>query len=572
MLKRGIYAVVACALSVGLGRVSAQDKFSYPGCTDVSQTDFNQVTVLDKSKDATLDEVIRFSVTKDGSVFFAERGGSIKVVKPAGTVVKLGKVNSFPTTSQLGKQVNNINNEFGLVGLAADPDFETNHFLYVTYQTPAGVDSTHLSRITVANDVLDMASEKVLLSWPTQKDYCCHTGGDIRIDSKGDLWVSVGNNTLNAADDNAATAYVDASIPNSAADDNGHSANTNDLRGKILRIHPTADGKYTIPAGNFKEYFASMYTADQLAKIRPEIYTMGHRNPYTIAVDDVTGLLSWGDVGPDVNGMTEELNLVSHPGFMGWPYFVGAVGNPNYVFKLNKNPASPENTSVNNTGVQKLPPAEGAIIGYQQAAAITGPIYHYSPSQTSPKKLPGQFDGKWFVTDWKNDGFISAVTLGNNATSVVSKTKFFTGAGGGFLHPIQVSIGPDGMMYVLDYYNLYNFGTFKGQKGVMDTPFSTTPPKLYRIEFKGTPCAATTALNENRFARAESGMKGLINLGLNGNRIVTVPLGAKIVRLYDLQGKLAWESKVSNSNGLYSQSLDVPASLGNGVYRVKFSF
>lgn len=566
MLNRGDYAAAACVLSLFTGNGLAQDKFSYPDCPDVSQADFTKVTILDKSKDATLDEVTRFSVAKDGSVYFAERGGAIKVLKPNGTVVKVGKVDAFPTTSGLnktGNTVNNTNNEYGLVGLALDPNFETSRFLYVSYQTPGTMDSTRLSRFTVNADALDMGSEKVLLSWPTQKDYCCHTGGGIQIDSKGDLWVSIGNNTLNPASDLAANAYVDASFPNSVADDQGHAANTNDLRGKILRIHPTADGKYTIPAGNLKDFYASMYSADDLKKIRPEIYTMGHRNPYTISVDDVTGWLAWGDVGPDGVGTTEEYNLVSHPGFMGWPYFVGAIENPNYVFKLAKDPAAPMNTSANNTGVQKLPPAQAAIYGYSQSAAITGPIYRFSTAQTSSKKLPGQLDGKWFVTDWKQGGAISAITLDNAGSKVVSKTKFFTGTGGGFVHPIQVSIGPDGVMYVLDYNNLYNFVA----SGGMAVPFSSSPPKLFRLEYNGAACMPSVSLKDRMLANQRSGETPLIQLGLDGSRSIPIPTGFKSIRLYDLRGKLAWQG--ANAAG---SRVKVPSSIAKGLYRAKFDF
>src|SRR5256885_14651820 len=71
------------------------------------------------------------------------------------------------------------------------------------------------------------------------------------------------------------------------------SANTNDLRGKIIRIHPEPDGAYTIPEGNL--------FPKGTAKTRPEIYTMGSRNPYRISVDQHTGFLYWGEVGPDAN-------------------------------------------------------------------------------------------------------------------------------------------------------------------------------------------------------------------------------------------------------------------------------
>lgn len=566
--KWALAAIVAGWGASGIAR--GQDTFSAPNCTDVSQANFNKVSVLDKNKDPNLDEVTRFAVAKDGSIYFSERGGNIKMLSADGnTVTKLGKVNSYPTSSPLHQKVNNINNEFGLVGFTIDPNFETNHWIYVDYQM-ASADSSHLSRFTITGNQLDMGSEKVILSWPTQKNYCCHTGGDIRIDGKGDLWISVGNNTLNPGNgmgDADSAAYIDTRYPD--ADDEGHSANSNDLRGKILRIHPNADGSYTVPSGNLKDYYASMYSAADLAKIRPEIYTMGHRNPYTISVDDEKGLLTWGDVGPDMGWQTEELNLVTHPGFMGWPYFAGAEGNPHYQYKAApiKDPAAPMNTGIHNTGVQKLPPAQGAIYGYTQAAAITGPIYRYNPAQTSPKKLPGQFDGVWFVTDWKNAGTIYAHKLNSDYTKVVSRTRFFTGPGGGFIHPLEIYIGPDGVMYVLDYYNLYNFIS----DGSMPVPFSPNPPRIFRIEYTGAPCVPPVSLRHEAAQRFQKAKNGLIHLGWDSVRQIEVPLGFSGFTLYDLQGKVVYSARASERKDAYSQFLSVPAEIGSGLFKIRYT-
>jgi cytochrome c len=575
MLMKGNWAMAASLAVLGIvGTGRSQDKFSAPNCTDVSQADFTRVVLLDKSKDPNLDEVTRFAVAKDGSIYFSERGGTIKVLSPSGTVTTLGKVNSFPTSLPLRKDVNNHNNEFGLVGFTLDPNFETNHWIYVVYQTPGLVDSTHLSRIPVTGNKLDSASEKVILAWPTQKNYCCHTGGDIKFDNKGDLWISVGNNTLNPKDgtDADSASYIDTQYPD--ADDEGHAANSNDLRGKILRIHPlaspSADGKwYSIPAGNLKEYYASRYSTDELARIRPEIYTMGHRNPYTISVDDAKGLLTWGDIGPDKGWATEELNLVTHPGFMGWPYFAGAEGNPHYQFKTApiKDPAAPMNTGKNNTGVQKLPPAQGAIYGYNQAAAITGPIYRYDPAQTSPKKLPGQFNDVWFTSDWKMGETIWAMTLNADNTKYMTRTKFYTNGAGGLVHPLQITIGPDGMFYVLDYVNMYNFTATGG----MPVPFSNSPPRIFRLEFNGQPCAVASPIRAQAASPFKSGKKGLIHLGWGSERMVEVPLGYRSFALYDLQGKRIWSARVGSRKDAYSQFVPVPAGIGSGLFKVQFS-
>ena len=98
------------------------------------------------------------------------------------------------------------------------------------------------------------------------------------------------------------------------------SGNTNDLRGKILRINPENDGTYTIPEGNL--------FPDGMEKTRPEIYVMGNRNPYRISVDKKTGFLYWGEIGPDAGKTSPdrgpegfvEFNQARKPGIYGWPF------------------------------------------------------------------------------------------------------------------------------------------------------------------------------------------------------------------------------------------------------------
>ncbi len=436
-----------------------------------------------------------------------------------------------------------------------DPNFATNHFIYVDYE-PANPDVMNISRFTLNGDVLDMTSEKVLLSFPMQKDYCCHTGGGMQFDNKGNLFISVGDN-LNIND-----TYVNEA--DAITDDQSHAANTNDYRGKILRIHPTPEGSYTVPAGNFKEYFASMWSAADQAKVKPEIYTVGHRNPYTISVDTLKNLLTWGDVGPDEGWATEELNSVSKPGFEGWPYFAGAEGNPHYFYRLNKNAATPMNLSPNNTGVQALPPAVGATIGYNQSAAITGSIYRYSSNQTSPKKLPPHFDGKWFISDFKA-GWFHVASLDDAGTNVTATANFL----GGLEGPLQVTIGPDGMLYVLEYGTFYNFTSAGGTEPGAG---STGKTQLSRYEYSGPACVAAASIQDQADARANaaSGKVGmLLNLGDASQRIVSLPLGARGFRLYDLQGKGIWHFQGSAKS---AANVSIPVSLGNGLYQVKFEY
>ena len=174
------------------------------------------------------------------------------------------------------------------------------------------------------------------------------------------------------------------------------SGNSNDLRGKILRIKINEDGSYSIPDGNL--------FPKGTANTRPEIYVMGNRNPYRISVDKKNGYLYWGEVGPDASNDSldtrgprgyDELNQAKKAGYFGWPLFVGnnypyyeydyATGTKGSKF----DPAKPINNSPNNTGVKELPPVSPAFIWYPYAVspdfpemgtggrnAMAGPAYY----------------------------------------------------------------------------------------------------------------------------------------------------------------------------------------------------
>jgi cytochrome c len=541
-------------LAAGLGLmlaqwVDAQISLPYTGCTAVTSSDFKPVTIVDKTIDPTLVDPTRFYVTKTSDVYFMNRDGSMKIKKAAGTIIDMGKIPVPPLFSvgiQRVKLSSGDENEFGLTGFTLDPQFETSPYIYVHYQV-RNPDELRISRIPVVNDKLDLPNEKVLIRQPWQFTYCCHTGGDMQFDDKGDLWISVGNNTRNPSVTDA-DGYVDETSPD--ADDQAHAANTNDLRGKILRIHPQPDGTYTIPPGNLKDTYASLWTAEELAKVKPEIYSMGHRNPYTISVDPITGWLMWGDVGPDNGFKSEEFNLTDKAGFFGWPYFAGSnISNPNYSFRLNKNPEAPINTSPNNTGVQKLPPAIPAIVGYMQSCAITGPIYRYNRYPTSAKKVPPHFDGKWFGTDF-NAGWIKVFTPSADGKTVASELEFWPDRT--LDRPIYLNIGQDGMLYSMSYGRDY---------WAQVTPNT----KLIRWEYQGAECAGPIAVKQMRTFRAPSTQ--WISIGANQSRQLSLPKGTQSVALYNLQGKKVWESKVSASS-----ALTLPIHFANGLYRAKMDF
>jgi len=419
---------------------------------------FTRVVLAEK-----LDEPIELTVLPgaDERVVFIERHGYVNLYKRADATVR--RIATIPVST---KYADSSQAEDGLLGLAADPNFATNGWLYM-YYSPAGPDAKNvLARFTMVGDSLDLASKKVLLEIPTQRRACCHTGGSIAFDAHGNLYLSTGDNT-NPFKTNYAP--LDERPGRDPWDGQKGSANTNDLRGKILRIHPEPDGTYTIPDGNL--------FPKGMAKTRPEIYTMGHRNPYRIAVDKHTGFVYWGEVGPDADNDSaghgprgyDEINQARGPGNYGWPYFVGNNQAYNHTRFLDSittetgplfDPAHPVNKSPNNTGRDTLPPARGAFIWYPYApspdfpivgtggrTAEAGPVFYRDDFKDAPRAFPQYYDGKLFIYEFMRH-WIMAVTMDRNG-DLVSIEQFMPNSK--FAAPIEMEFAPSGDMYILEY-------------------------------------------------------------------------------------------------------------------------
>lgn len=529
----------------------AQPRWSYPNCPDITAADFRKVNLVTRDPSATktpnvtvtdntITEPVRLSVAKDGRVFWVERGGKIKIWKPGppATVLTAGSISVFSKHPISPGQ----NGEMGVHGIVLDPDFANNKWLYLHYAPLSGGDVWHVSRFTMSSsnpDQIDLGSEKVLITTPAQRRTCCHTGGAMMFDGKGDLWITMGNNTTNPSI-SAADGYVKEGDPD--ADDQGHAANTNDLRGKILRIHPTADGKYTIPPGNL--------FAPGRDSTRPEIYVMGLRNGYSIFVDRYTGWVTWGDIGPDNGWETEEYNLFTSPGNAGWPYFAGAVGNPHYSFRLNKDPEAPMNLSSNNKGIKKLPPARGAIFGYVQSAAVSGPIYYYDGSLESKVKLPPHFNKKWFLSDFSSNE-LKVAEVNANGTGIVGTPQLLNKDTRG---PLHYEIGPDGALYIVEYGKQYFAGT-------ADT-------KISRLEYTGTCFPSTpvpTSVWDEKLIRTG---RLVADRNLLLHRDVEIPKGIKALKLFEINGKVVWEYKVT---GIENGKVRIPDHVkSSGILKVKY--
>ncbi|MBD0349674.1 MAG: ThuA domain-containing protein, partial [Flavisolibacter sp.] len=336
-----------------------------------------------------LNEPMELAVAPDGRVFFTERAGKFYVYDPVAKKTKL--LYNFPAKA-VEKYLN------GLIGITLDPDFRNNNYIYFFYSSNTGAQyHQNISRFKLTADGnLDTTSEKVIIKIPIDLEVSAHTGGSLAWDKDKNLYISTGDNTTPFASDGYAP--LDERPDRLVYDAQRSAGNPNDLRGKILRIHPEADGSYTIPEGNL--------FPKGTPGTRPEIYVMGCRNPYRISVDPVSSILYWGEVGPDAGQDSrhgprgyDEFNQARKPGNYGWPYFVGdskayhdsdfatkAVGE---LFNVN----APVNNSPNNTGAIQLPPPQKAMIWYPYSlsdefpdlgvggrCAMGGPVYHFDPA------------------------------------------------------------------------------------------------------------------------------------------------------------------------------------------------
>lgn len=398
-----------------------------------------------------LDEPMEVAVAPDGRVFFIERKGLLKQYEPgSGKTSVIGRVDVF------------YKNNDGLLGLALDPEFRQNNRLYLYYSPAGETPRQYLSRFTIKDDKLDVTSEKILLEIPTQRQECCHSGGSVAFGPDGLLYVSVGDNTSPFG---TPYAPIDERKGRSAWDAQQSSANTNDLRGKILRIRPQPDGSYTIPEGNL--------FPKGTPNARPEIYTMGNRNPFRISIDAKTNALYWGEIGPDAGKDStagpkgyDEINRTRQAGNFGWPYFVGDnQAYPQVNFTTNQvgaklNPQAPVNDSPNNTGIQQLPPAQPAFIWYPYDEssefpvvgkggrnAMAGPVFYVNDYADSGKRFPQYYDGKLFIYDWMR-GWIMAVSI-DKAGNLQQIEPFAPSLA--FTKPMDMQFGPDGAMYLLEY-------------------------------------------------------------------------------------------------------------------------
>jgi glucose/arabinose dehydrogenase len=217
----------------------------------------------------------------DGRLFVCQQGGQVRIIKNGALLAA-----PFLTVTT------DSNGERGLLGLTFDPNFNTNHWLYIYYTVTSTPRHNRVSRFTANGDVVVLGSEVVILELNDLSSATNHNGGAMHFGEDGKLYIAVGENA-NAA----------------------NSQTLNNLLGKMLRIN--SDG--SIPSDN---PFFNTATGQNRA-----IWALGLRNPYTFAFQPVTRRMFINDVGQNA---WEEINDGIAGSNYGWPNTEGPTTNPSF--------------------------------------------------------------------------------------------------------------------------------------------------------------------------------------------------------------------------------------------------
>jgi len=405
-----------------------------------------------------LHDPMEITVAPDGDVYVVEREGRVLRVRPStGGLFEIGQI---PVTAlRESDPKTNWAREDGLLGITLDPAFAKNQRLYLYYSDPVKL-MNRLSRFTLKDGMIDMTSEKMLLEIPTdRRDKVCHQAGSLSFGPGGLLYLSTGDNTNPFESDGCAP--LDDREGREHTNAMRSAGNSNDLRGKVLRIRPTEDG-YEIPEGNL--------FPKGTAKTRPEIYVMGCRNPFRLSIDPKKSILYWGEVGPDADKSSDhgprghdEVNQAKKAGNFGWPFVIAdnkpypivdfTTGKPGVM----TDPAAPKNPSTHNTGLVDLPPANKAFIWYPYAEseefpvmdsggrnAMAGPVFYYDASRKW-NLLDKEDDHTLLTYDWMRSTIWKA-KLGDQEELVKLEPLMK-----GLRHPMDLETDGDGNVWLLEY-------------------------------------------------------------------------------------------------------------------------
>jgi glucose/arabinose dehydrogenase len=379
---------------------------------------------------ASVNAPTTLAFTPDGRMLIATQSGQLQVHKD-------GELLPTPALDLSGRICSN--SERGLLGVAVDPNFATNGYVYLYYTfnkfgaCPQGVPSNpnnpvnRVSRFVMSGNSIDENSEEILLNnIPSPNGN--HNGGDLKFGKNGYLYVSVGDGGCDYAGDSGCAGENDAS------------RDRNVLLGKVLRI--TRDGG--IPPGNPytgpNSARCNVAGSTDPANICRETFAWGLRNPFRMAFDpDAPGTRFFvNDVGQNA---WEEVDQGQAGADYGWNFCEGTQDNPSRPGSVDCS-APPHTPPVHeyshDMGCSSI--TDGAFVpdntswpasyddSYLFGDYVCGKIFELTPTSG------GGFDQREFASDLGEGGPIDLAFGPSSSDGALYYTTF---ANGGEVHRIS---------------------------------------------------------------------------------------------------------------------------------------
>jgi glucose/arabinose dehydrogenase/plastocyanin len=228
-----------------------------------------------------ISEPTNIAIAPDGRVFVGEQCGKLRIIKNGAVLAT-----AFATLPVV------CDNERGLHGIAFDPNFETNGFVYVRFTRASPIGNV-IGRLHVSGGNPDVSDGTVTIIFTIPfRNNVFHHGGGLQVGNDGKLYSSIGDHR------------------------SGSGQNLDELWGKVIRIN-IPDG--SIPSDN---PFFGTTTGDNRA-----IWAYGFRNPFTMDIEPGTGRIFVNDVGDGASSCCEEVNLLTRGMNYGWPPASNGAGN-----------------------------------------------------------------------------------------------------------------------------------------------------------------------------------------------------------------------------------------------------
>jgi len=360
----------------------------------------------------------------DGRLFVTEQIGRLRIIK---------NLNGTPTllpTPFLTVPVDTTA-ERGLLGVAFDPNFQTNNYVYVYYTAKTPTIHNRVSRFTAAGDVALAGSETVLLDMPTLSA-SHHNGGAMHFGPDGKLYIAVGENKVSTSAQSLGT-----------------------LLGKVLRLNP--DG--SIPADN---PFYHTTTG-----INRAIWAYGLRNPFRFSIQPGTGRIFINDVGEN---QWEEINEGVAGANYGWPVVQGPTTNSAYRSPLY---------------------AYGHGRSDTLGCAITGGVFYNPPVAQFPAEYAGDYFFTDFCSGWIRRYDLASKTATIFARGLIYPVDLTVGTDGSLYYLARGSGTTTGVVHRIRYTGVHapTIATHPDDEQVSDGQTATfsvvatgTPPLRYQWE------------------------------------------------------------------------------------------